>query len=67
MEISPLTAAYAMSAQGQTHQIMSANMIKAAYASEMAMVDMMQQATEMVKAKQAPPPAGMGAHVDKLA
>lgn len=67
MEISPLMAAFAMSVQGQTHQIMSANMVKAAHASEMAMADMMQQATEIVKAKQAPPPEGMGANVDKMA
>ncbi|NRA87694.1 MAG: hypothetical protein HRU28_09930 [Rhizobiales bacterium] len=67
MEISPMTAMHAMSAQGQTQQIMNASMVKAAHASEMAMVEMIEQATEMVKANQAPAPAGMGAKVDKLA
>lgn len=65
MEISPMTALHAMSAQGQTQQIMQASMMKAAQASEMAVVEMMEQATDMVKTRQAPAPAGMGAHVDK--
>lgn len=67
MEISPMTAMHAMSAQGQTQQLMSANMVKAAHSADMAMVEMMEQSTEMVKAKQAPAPAGMGKHVDKMA
>ncbi|MCJ8322719.1 MAG: hypothetical protein HRU29_01430 [Rhizobiales bacterium] len=67
MQISPLTAAYAMSVQGQTQQIMSASLMKAALASELAVADMVQQATDMVKTRQAPPPAGMGANVDKMA
>lgn len=68
MEMSPMTALSAMSAQGQTQQIMQASMLKAAAAQEGAMVEMMQQATNMVKAhQQAPAPEGMGANVDKMA
>ena len=67
MESSALAAAYAMSAQSQTQQMISVSMVKAAHASEMAMVDMMNQAMEMVQARQAPPPAGMGGSVDKMA
>ncbi len=67
MEISPMTAMHAMSAQGQTDQMMNANMIKAAVASEQAMAGMLEQATEMVKANQAPAPNGMGGKVDKMA
>ncbi|MGL1921713.1 MAG: hypothetical protein OCD03_11875 [Hyphomicrobiales bacterium] len=67
MEISPMTAMQAMSAQGQTQQLMNVSMVKAAHASEMAMVDMMEQATNMARAQQAPAPVGMGKHVDKMA
>ena len=67
MESSALAAAYAMNAQSQTQQMISTSMLKAAHASEMAMVDMMNQAMEMVKVQQGLPPAGMGGSVDKMA
>lgn len=67
MEISPAIALNALSAQGQTQQIISASMMKAQHASEMALVEMMVQATDMVKTRQTPPPAGMGGNVDKMA
>lgn len=64
MESSALAAAYTMDAQSQTQQMIEVSMLKATIASDMAMVDMVTQAIEMVKAQ---PPAGMGASVDKMA
>lgn len=67
MESSALAAAFAMNAQAQTQQTIAMSMAKSAHSQEAAMIGMLEQATEAIKVQQAPAPAGMGAHVDKMA
>lgn len=67
MNSTAVAAAFALNSQAQVQQAMATSIVRSAHAADMAMVNMLDQSLEMAKAAQGPPPAGMGANVDKMA